>query len=87
MSPMCVASPSQVRLGRKSWVWAPPARALTGDGWWWCFSRGGFQRSTFGVYSLGLLRSVGSGVAPPFLALYVFFWLGFTGPEVVHLRL
>ncbi|KAH0925300.1 LOW QUALITY PROTEIN: hypothetical protein HID58_017556, partial [Brassica napus] len=30
----------------------------------------------------GFLRSVGSGVAPPFLALFVFFWLGFTGPEV-----
>ncbi|KAF3565265.1 hypothetical protein DY000_02015872 [Brassica cretica] len=64
MSPMCVASPSQVRLGRKSWVWAPPARALTGDGWCWCFNEGGFQRSAFGVCSLGLLRSVGSGVAP-----------------------
>ena len=87
LSPMHVASPSRVRLGRKCWVWATPAWALPGDGWWWCFSRGGFQRSTFGVYSLGLLRSVGSGVAPPFLALYVFFWLGFTGPEVVHLRL
>ena len=40
------------------------ARALSGDDWWWCFNGGGFQRSTFGVYSQRFLRSLSSGVAP-----------------------
>ena len=47
-----------------SWVIELDGLTITGDGWWWCFNEGGFQRSACGVCSLGLLRSVGSGVAP-----------------------